>query len=206
MATRSTNDSQAIRATGRARLLDAARALFAERGYHSCRIADVAARAGMSAGNVYWHFDSKEAVLEAILVDGFAGLEAMAATVAEEYGPARRKLEILVDQMIAFQERNAEFTTILGGLAGPGGRALVRSLGLDPAAIEGRYRASLRRVLAEARSEGAIATAMDPDIAVTLFIGLFDGLVAGHAGQWSAMPRDALRDGALRLVGYRPVR
>jgi hypothetical protein len=47
---------------------------------------------------------------------------------------------------------------------------------------------------------------MDPDIAVTLYTGLFDGLVAGQLEGWSAMPRDALRDAALRLVGYRPVR
>jgi AcrR family transcriptional regulator len=206
MAPRSTEDSEAVRASSRARILDAARALFAERGYFSCRILDVAERAGMSAGNVYWHFDSKEAVLGAILADGFAGLEAMAAAVADEYVPARRKLEILVDRTIAFQERNAEFTTILGGLAGPGGRSFVRSLGLDTTAIEGRYRASLRLVFAEARSEGAIATAMDPDIAGTLYLGLFDGLVVAHAERWSAMPRDALRDAALRLVGYRAVR
>jgi AcrR family transcriptional regulator len=59
MAPRSRDDSQATRAASRARILAAARTLFAERGFFACRVADVARRAGMSPGNVYWHFDSK---------------------------------------------------------------------------------------------------------------------------------------------------
>jgi AcrR family transcriptional regulator len=202
MAPRS-RDGEDAKTAARARILAAARALFAERGFVACRVADVARRAGMSPGNVYWHFDSKEAILQAILAQGFASHEEMTAGVAEEYGPARRKLGLLVERTVALYEANAEFTVILGGLKGEGGRELVRALGFDLPEIERRSRANLRRIFAEARSEGAVEAA-DPDLLVAFYLAFFDGLVITRGDLWPALPPDALRDGALRLVGYRP--
>jgi AcrR family transcriptional regulator len=196
-------DGEGARATARARILAASRALFAERGFVACRVADVARRAGMSPGNVYWHFDSKEAILRAILAEGFEHLEAMTAGVADEYGPARRKLDLLVERTLTLYAANAEFTVILGGLMGEGGRELVRSLGFDLPEIERSSRANLRRVFAEARSEGAVETA-DPDLLVAFYLAFFDGLLITRGDLWPALPPDALRDAALRLVGYRP--
>lgn len=204
MAPRSRESSDAVRDASRTRVLDAARALFAERGYFACRVSDIATRAGMSPGNVYWHFESKEAILRAILADGFDGLERMTAEVAAEYGPARRKLEILVDRTIELYDRNAAFTAILGGLMGEGGQTLVRSLGIDIEQVGARYHANLRSVFAEARSEGAIVTLADPDLVVAFYLAFFNGLLITHGNMWPAMPRDALRDAVLRLVGYRP--
>jgi AcrR family transcriptional regulator len=201
---RTRESSEAAKAASRARILDAARTLFAERGFSACRVADVARAAGMSPGNVYWHFDSKELILREILAEGYAAREAMAAGVADEYGPARRKLDILVDRTIDLYEHSAAFTVILGGLSGEGGRRLLGSLGFDAAAIEARYHASLRSVLAEARSERAVVTVADPDQSVTCFLALFDGLVVGHPERWAEIPRDVLRDAALRVIGYRP--
>ncbi len=202
MARRS-RDGEGPRAAARARILAASRALFAERGFVACRVADVARRAGMSPGNVYWHFDLKEAILGAILAEGFGNLEAMTAGVADEYGPARRKLDLLVERTLAFYGANAEFTVILGGLMGEGGRELIRSVGLDLPEIERRSRANLRRVFAEARSEGAVEAA-DPDLLVAFYLAFFDGLVMAHGDLWPALPPDALRAAALRLVGFRP--
>ncbi len=203
MTPRSREQSEAIRAASRARILEAARRLFAERGFVTCRVADVARKAGMSPANVYWHFDSKEAILQAILAEGFGNLEAMTAAVADEYGPARRKLDLLVDRTVALYQADAEFTVIRGGLMGDGGRELVRSLGFDLPGIERRYRASLRRVFAEARSDGAVADA-DPDLLAAFYLAFFDGLRITRDDLWPALSPDTLRDAARRLVGYRP--
>jgi AcrR family transcriptional regulator len=205
MAPRSREDNEATRAASRTRILAAARTLFAERGFAACRVADVARAAGMSAANVYWHFDSKEAVLRAILAQGFASREEMTAGVAAEYGPARRKLELLVERMASFYEENTAFAVILGGLRGPWGSEVIASLGFDLPEIEQRSRANLRRVFAEARSEGAVEPA-DPDLLVALFVAFFDGLVITRADRWSPLPTPMLRDAALRLVGHRPAR
>jgi AcrR family transcriptional regulator len=157
----------------------------------------------MSAGNVYWLFDSKEAILEAILAEGFGNVEAMTAEVADAYGPARRKLDLLVDRTLDLYDANAPFVIILSGLMGEGGRVLIRSLGLDMEEIAGRTHANLRRVFAEARSEGAVAPA-DPDLLVAFYVGFFNGLLVTYRDHWPGMPRQALREAALRVVGYRP--
>jgi len=203
VAPRSREERDTTRAASRARILDAARTLFAERGFFACRVSDVARRAGMSPGNVYWHFDSKEAILREILAEGFGMIEAMTAEVADAYGPARRKLELLLDRSIALYGANAEFTAILGGLLGPGGQELIGSLGFDMREIGSRYHANLRRVFAEARSEGAVAPA-DPDLLVAFYFAFFNGLLITYADLWPALPPDAIRHAALRLVGYRP--
>ena len=203
MAPRSRDDSQATRAASRARILAAARTLFAERGFFASRVADVARRAAMSPGNVYWHFDSKEAILQAILAEGFGSVEGMTAEVADAYGPARRKLDLLVERTLALYAGNAEFMVILGGLMGHGGQELIRSLGFDMPEIGGRYHANLRRVFAEARSEGAVAPA-DPDLLVAFYFAFFNGLLITYPDMWPALPPEALREAALRLVGYSP--
>ena len=55
------------RAATRAAILDAARELFAEHGYHGCSIDMVLSRAESSKGGFYHHFSDKAAVLEALL-------------------------------------------------------------------------------------------------------------------------------------------
>lgn len=44
-------------------ILSAALALFVERGFHGTAVPEIAERAGVGAGTIYRHFDSKEAVV-----------------------------------------------------------------------------------------------------------------------------------------------
>ncbi|MEV4124491.1 TetR/AcrR family transcriptional regulator [Nocardia sp. NPDC049707] len=48
-------------------LLNAATALFTEKGYQQTTFADVAERSGISRGSIPWHFGSKEGLLGAVL-------------------------------------------------------------------------------------------------------------------------------------------
>ena len=48
-------------------LLQAAGRVFARKGYRAATVDDVAAAAGLSKGAVYWHFESKEELLLALL-------------------------------------------------------------------------------------------------------------------------------------------
>ena len=51
----------------RTRILASALALFAKKGYEHTTFTDIAARLKMTKGAVYWHFESKEALLMALV-------------------------------------------------------------------------------------------------------------------------------------------
>jgi len=50
-------------------ILHAAVRVFAEKGYHGCRIADVARAAGVAYGLVYHYFQNKEELLESVFAE-----------------------------------------------------------------------------------------------------------------------------------------
>src|SRR5438105_11031745 len=80
-------------------LLAAAVRVFARKGYHTCRVSDIADEAGVSHGLVYHYFGSKDEVLETIFHDNWgpmaAAIEDIAAT--DEDPPEQiRKVAALV--------------------------------------------------------------------------------------------------------------
>jgi TetR/AcrR family transcriptional repressor of uid operon len=78
--------------TVRERLLDAAIAVFLERGFWGTRVQDIARAAGLSTGALYSQFDSKSALLaEAVATHGEFALVALvrAAGADDQSGAAR---------------------------------------------------------------------------------------------------------------------
>jgi AcrR family transcriptional regulator len=59
----------------RAAIIDAALTLFSHQGYRGTSIRDIAAKAGVSTGNVYHHFRDKEAIFETLLSQYAAAVE-----------------------------------------------------------------------------------------------------------------------------------
>ncbi|MGS1076775.1 TetR/AcrR family transcriptional regulator [Pseudoxanthomonas beigongshangi] len=51
----------------RARILDASRTHFIQRGFHAASMGDIAAEAGISAGLIYRYFQSKREIIQAII-------------------------------------------------------------------------------------------------------------------------------------------
>ncbi|WP_161787372.1 helix-turn-helix domain-containing protein [Endozoicomonas numazuensis] len=50
--------------------VDAAAAVFAEKGYHASGTIDTAQRLNIKQGSLYYYFRSKEAALEAVCLEG----------------------------------------------------------------------------------------------------------------------------------------
>jgi AcrR family transcriptional regulator len=76
--------SDAVR--NRARVLDAARELFGRDGLDA-QMDEIAASAGVGVGTVYRHFATKEALLDALAADYFAGQNEMALRALEIEDP-----------------------------------------------------------------------------------------------------------------------
>ncbi len=74
------------------RILDAAERVFARAGFHAATMQDVAAEAGMSPGNLYRYFSSKDAII--------AGMaERDRSQIAEDFGSLHPKNGPLLDQL-----------------------------------------------------------------------------------------------------------
>ena len=86
------NRRQAAKVRTRQKVLDAARQLFAERGYEPATIRDIAKGAGMSTGAVFANFQDKAELFEAVLSTDMVKLaETMKAAAAAE-GSTRTRL------------------------------------------------------------------------------------------------------------------
>lgn len=70
----------------RQRILRAAAKVFRQYGYTSSSLRDIAESAGMQAGSLYYHFDSKEDLAEAVMDEGLLGAEQAARQAIEELG------------------------------------------------------------------------------------------------------------------------
>lgn len=90
------NRRQAAKVRTRQKVLDAARALFAERGYEPATIRDIAKGAGMSTGAVFANFQDKAELFEAVLSEDMVQLaETMKAAAAAEASMRGRLLAAL---------------------------------------------------------------------------------------------------------------
>ncbi|MEA2425867.1 MAG: TetR/AcrR family transcriptional regulator, fatty acid metabolism regulator protein, partial [Thermoleophilaceae bacterium] len=86
----------AAAADKRRQILDAAISVFATRGFHACRVSDVADEAGVAYGLVYHYFDSKEEILNTLFTERWQiMLDAIAEIDRRQEIPARDKLYLV---------------------------------------------------------------------------------------------------------------
>ncbi|WP_337843081.1 TetR/AcrR family transcriptional regulator [Rheinheimera sp.] len=115
--------------TRRAQVINAASDCFRRKGYHGAGMAEISKTAGMSAGHIYNYFDSKEAIIEAIVerdkeemfsvFNGFLEqqgdllnimLDGAEAGVEKHLDVERAALEL---EMLSEAARNAKVATLL---------------------------------------------------------------------------------------------
>jgi len=113
----------APRVDRRRAVLDAATALFAERGFAGVSLQDIAETAGTHKTTLFYHFPTKEALHEAVLDEALGRI----AEVMSEFlgGPfSRERVAYLLDQMHAFFVGHQELARLLE-------RELLESADLD---------------------------------------------------------------------------
>ena len=148
----------------RQRLVEGARELIHEQGVHRTTLADVAARADVPLGNVYYYFKSKDELVGAV-IDSYKGEAAVLIQGFERHRSPQARLKALVQSWTEMRDAVARYGCPMGTLCaeldkvGDGrDRDAAEIMGLIIDWAEGQFRLLGRR---DAR-----------DLAVSLFAGV----------------------------------
>ena len=135
----------------RERILVAANQLFSEQGYDGTPVSRIAAQAGMTTPNLYWHFSSKEellfALLERMYVDWYEGVRAVIPDGTADVRLAAFVREYVRTQLRTSEGRSYSYATLLASL-GKEWRSELRR-------IERQINGLLREILQQGVDEGA---------------------------------------------------
>ncbi|WP_042168286.1 TetR/AcrR family transcriptional regulator [Paenibacillus gorillae] len=112
MSPRNVEKDQLLRETRREHILDCALQVIAKQGIDSASVKDIAKEAGLSVGNVYNYFESKDAIFSAVLQRGQINYGRKISEHALLKLDARDKLYEICENWIATPE-NWAFTIML---------------------------------------------------------------------------------------------
>lgn len=157
----------------REQILDAARRCFIEKGYFPTRVEDIARTAGLSKGGIYFHFEGKRQIFEALVRAEYEHSRDFLQQVSRDPGSYRDMFENLARYYLDyFRERPdyPRFFMVMGEMAGRD--ESVREM---LAKLQSEY----TRVIAEIVKRGIDAGALkpvDPEATATLLKGIIDSL------------------------------
>jgi TetR/AcrR family fatty acid metabolism transcriptional regulator len=97
----------------RARILDAAVKVFAERGFHSATVAEIARGAGVADGTIYLYFKGKDDLLLRLFDEKMTELVAEVKEALSTERNAPGKLRRFIQLHLALVERNPELASVL---------------------------------------------------------------------------------------------
>jgi AcrR family transcriptional regulator len=181
----------------RQRILDAAAAVFSEQGY-GARLTDIAERADMKAGSLYYHFDSREDLVAEVLRLGIQGAWDHVALAVDALGPAASAGDRLAAAI------RAHTTSVVGRSAYATAQA--RIVGQLPTDLARTHRKDMRaygeywaELFREAQAAGDVAA--DVDLLVTRMLA-FGAM--NWTSEWFVATDDRsideLADQAVRLL------
>ena len=157
----------------RRQILDAAVRTFAEKGYHSTRVGDIAEEAGVAYGLVYHYFASKEDVLETIFRDTWTELLAAIRDVEESAVPAAEQLRQVSAILLRSWRRQPDLVRVLV-------REVARSPGVQQRVEEmGAVFDALERIVAHGQHAGEFREDLDPRLASWIVYGAIEEILTG---------------------------
>jgi AcrR family transcriptional regulator len=193
--TRSVLESKGDRT--RKRLLDVAAAEIARCGVAGVSINAIAAAAGLKTGSVYFHFESKGQLVEAVLEEGLraslANLEEAVSTVADGDAAGRLAVAIRAHAKAVHELRN--YAVVVLGPSFPDDYAAAAARKLRRA-----YVARWTHIVSEAQRAGALPADEDPLLVRDLILG------ALNAVSLAGRPSDDVASVMQALLGLAPQR
>ena len=174
----------------RGKLTDATRELIAEKGVSGLRIQEITERADVALGSFYNHFDSKEAVVEAVIAESLQGItETLAAAPLED---AAELVSVAVRRFVGLAYSDPEFASLVVHLN--------HADSLFGVAVHPAARTAVQRGITERRLD-----VPDVEVAVTGILGgalaVMRAIVDGRLGKNA---EKAYAEAALRSLGVSP--
>jgi AcrR family transcriptional regulator len=99
-------------------ILEAARRVFAAKGFDGACVEDIARQAGVAKGTIYLYYPSKSSIYSAALRQGLAALCRELRRRVEAAAPGRDKLLAFVETKLAFVEAHRDFYRIYSAALG----------------------------------------------------------------------------------------
>lgn len=181
----------------RSQILLAAAKLFSQKGYFASSVREVAENANMKAGSVYYHFESKEQILDGVLNTGIVLItqafeQALAALPA--HASFDEKFRAGVHAHLHTLLKDSEHAS-----------AYIRIYGQLPPLIKRRshevrraYQQLWIELLATGQSDGAIRTDLDLKLMAPLILGMLNRTMEWYNPRRASL--DQLVETALALL------
>ncbi|MFD3488109.1 TetR/AcrR family transcriptional regulator [Streptomyces sp. NPDC058665] len=180
------DSSSTRRQATRQKLYDAAVTLIAEQGFSATTVDEIAERAGVAKGTVYYNFKNKNELFEEILRHGVglltASLQTAADETAEREGTSAEALDAMVRAGLAFIDRHPAFTQLYVAELWRTNRAWQSTLLM----VRQRAVAVVEKVLQEGIDGGELGQEIDIPLTAAALVGMV--LVA--ALDWQAFQPD----------------
>jgi TetR/AcrR family transcriptional regulator, fatty acid metabolism regulator protein len=170
----------------RRQILDAAVRAFAQKGYHACRVSDIAAEAGVAYGLVYHYFESKEAVLEAIFRETWTMMLSAIQAVEESEPSPREQLRKTAAIVLRTWRDQPDLVRVLVREVTRSGEQLQREVGELQLAFE-----ALERIIKRGQDQGVFRGDVDARLAAWILYGTLEEILTGWVlGQLPDSPDD----------------
>jgi len=169
--------SRAAAAADKRRLiLDAAIRVFATRGFHACRVSDVADEAGVAYGLVYHYFGSKEEILSTLFAERWQiMLDAIAEIDRRQETPARDKLYLVASFIVDSYRHEPDLMKVIIVEVTRAANSFGRDH-LDK--IREAYQ-MIGQIVEAAQRDGVFKRDISPDFAALMFYGAIEQLLSG---------------------------
>jgi TetR/AcrR family transcriptional regulator, fatty acid metabolism regulator protein len=156
-------------------ILDAAVRVFARRGFHHCRVSDVADEAGVAYGLVYHYFSSKEEILNTLFLERWQIMLDAIAEIDTRAVPARDKLYAVAGFIIDSYRHDPDLMKVIIVEVTRAANSF-GALHIDR--IREAYQ-GIAAIVETARAEGSFKSGIPAEFAAMCFYGAIEQLLTG---------------------------
>ena len=156
-------------------ILDAAIRVFAERGFHHCRVSDVADEAGVAYGLVYHYFGSKEEILNQVFSERWQLMLDAIAQIDRQELPAREKLYAVASFIIDSYHHEPDLMKVIIVEV----TRAANTFGRDHLEKIREAYAMIVAIVESARADGSFNEDISADFAAMCFYGAIEQLLSG---------------------------